>query len=166
MDMRIVSVQVGQVREVAHRGRAVRTAIYKEPAPFRVRARTLGLEGDAQADPRVHGGPDQAVYAYDLSGYAHWKRELGADFPPGRFGENLTVEGMPEAEVSLGDVYRVGSAVLQVTEPRSSCFKLALTMERPQFPKTFLASGRTGFYLRILEQGEAPAIDHARLPRA
>jgi MOSC domain-containing protein YiiM len=129
--MRLVSVQVGKVREVVDRGRAVRTAIYKEPVHLRVRARTLGLEGDTQADQRVHGGPDKAVYAYDLSRYAHWKRELGADFLPGQFGENLTVEGMPDTQISLGDVYRVGSALLQVTEPRGPCFKLAMKMKHP-----------------------------------
>jgi MOSC domain-containing protein YiiM len=157
--MRLVSVQVGKVREVVDRGRAVRTAIYKEPVHLRVRARTLGLEGDTQADQRVHGGPDKAVYAYDLSRYAHWKRELGADFLPGQFGENLTVEGMPDTQISLGDVYRVGSALLQVTEPRGPCFKLAIKMKHPRFPRMFLASGRTGFYPRVREEGELGAGD-------
>jgi MOSC domain-containing protein YiiM len=161
--MRLVSVQVGQSRSIQHRGRTVRTGIFKQPVLFRVRARRLGLDGDAQADLRVHGGPEMAVYAYDLSGYAHWARVLGADFPFGQFGENLTVEGMPETEVRIDDVYRIGGALLQVTRPRSPCGKLALRMERPDFPKAFLESGRTGFYLRVLEEGELGAEDPVTL---
>ncbi len=161
--MRLASVQVGKARTLEHRGRSVRTGIYKEPVLFRVRAGRLGLDGDVQADRRVHGGPEMAVYAYDLSGYAHWRRELGVDFPFGQFGENLTVEGMPETEVRIDDVYRVGGALLQVSKPRSPCFKLALKMERPKFPKAFLESGRTGFYLRVLEEGELGAGDSIAL---
>ena len=161
--MKLLSVQTGRPREIEHRGRTVRTAIYKEPVLFRVRARRLGLEGDAQADLRVHGGPEKAVYAYDLSGYAHWRTELAEEFPHGQFGENLTVEGMPETEVRIDDVYRVGGALLQVSQPRSPCFKLALKMERPTFPKAFLRSGRTGFYLRVLEEGELGAGDPIEL---
>jgi MOSC domain-containing protein YiiM len=157
--MRILSVQVGKPRSVEHRGRTVRTAITKDPVLFRVRVGRLGLDGDAQADLRVHGGPDKAVYAYDLSGYAHWRDALGADLPHGQFGENLTVEGMPETEVRLDDVYRAGTALLQVVSPRSPCFKLAVKMERPRFPKAFLQSRRTGFYLRVLEEGELGAGD-------
>ena len=157
--MRIVSVQVGKPRSVEHRGRSVRTAIFKEPVLLRVHVGRLGLDGDGQADLRVHGGPDKAVYAYDLSGYAHWRETLGVDFPHGQFGENLTVEGMPETEVRLDDVYRAGSALVQVTSPRSPCFKLAMKMERPQFPEAFLQSRRTGFYLRVLEEGELGADD-------
>ncbi len=152
--MKVISVQVGRAREIPHRGRRVRTGIYKEPVLFRVHAGRLGLDGDTQADPRVHGGPDKAVYAYDLSGYAHWRRELGTDFSFGQFGENLTVVGLPETDVRVDDVYRIGGALLQVTTPRSPCFKLALKMERPTFPKAFLRSRRTGFYLRVLEEGE------------
>jgi MOSC domain-containing protein YiiM len=157
--MKLLSVQVGKARSLEHRGRTVRTGIFKEPVLFRVRASRLGLAGDVQADRRVHGGPEMAVYAYDLSGYAHWRAELGVDFPFGQFGENLTVEGMPETEVRIDDVYRIGGALLQVSKPRSPCFKLALKMERPDFPKRFLESGRTGFYLRVLEEGELGAGD-------
>ena len=157
--MQLLSVQIGKARSLEHRGRSVRTGIFKEPVLFRVRATRLGLEGDVQADLRVHGGPEMAVYAYDHSGYTHWRRELGADFPHGQFGENLTVEGMPETEVCIDDVYRVGEALLQVSKPRSPCYKLALKMERPDFPKAFIESGRTGFYLRVLEKGELGAGD-------
>ena len=158
--MKLLSVQVGRPRVVsAPRGREVRTAIYKEPVLFRVRVRRLNLDGDAQADLRVHGGPDKAVYAYDLSGYRHWKEALGLDLPYGQFGENLTVEGMPESEVRIGDVYRIGTAVLQVSQPRSPCFKLSLKMGRPDFARDFAASGHPGFYLRVLEEGDVGAGD-------
>jgi MOSC domain-containing protein YiiM len=157
--MKILSVQVGQPRSVEDRGRPVVTAIYKEPVASRLRVGRLGLEGDAQADLSVHGGPDKAVYAYDISGYAYWRDALGTDFPPGQFGENLTVEGMPETEVRLGDTYRVGTARLQVVSPRSPCYKLAMKMERPGFLRLFLESGRTGFYFRVLEDGELAAGD-------
>ncbi|MEP6993130.1 MAG: MOSC domain-containing protein [Acidobacteriota bacterium] len=152
--MSILSIQVGTPRSVRHGGRTVRTAIFKDPVLFRVFVRRLNVEGDAQADLRVHGGPDKAVYAYDLGGYEHWRQELGLDLPFGQFGENLTVAGMPETQTRIGDVYRIGGAVLQVSQPRSPCFKLAMKMGRPQFLKEFLVSGRTGFYLRVLEEGE------------
>jgi MOSC domain-containing protein YiiM len=155
--MRLLSVNVALPRSIEHRGRIVRTAIFKEPVLFGVPVRSSNLDGDRQADLRVHGGPEKAVYAYDLSGYEHWRRTLSRELPFGQFGENLTVEGMPETEVSIDDIYRVGTALLQVSQPRSPCFKLALKMELPQFPKAFLASGRTGFYLRVLEEGEIGA---------
>jgi MOSC domain-containing protein YiiM len=161
--MKLLSVQAGRARTVEHRGRAVRTGIFKEPVLFRVRVRKHNVEGDQQADLRVHGGPDKAVYAYDLSGYAHWRAALGRELPYGQFGENLTVDGMPETAVRIGDVYRVGGALLQVSEPRSPCYKLAMKMELPQFPRAFLASGRTGFYLRVLEEGEIGAGDAIEL---
>jgi len=157
--MKLLSVNVALPRNVEHRGRTVRTAIYKEPVSRRVRVARLNIQGDRQADLRVHGGPDKAVYAYDLSGYDHWKRELGEELPFGQLGENLTVEGMPETEVSIGDAYRIGTALLQVTQPRSPCGKLVMKMGRPQFARDFLASGRTGFYLRVLEEGEIGAGD-------
>lgn len=157
--MRLLSVNVGQPRSVPYRDRTLRTAIFKEPVLFRVHVARLNVEGDRQADLRVHGGPDQAVYAYDLSGYEHWRRELAQELAFGQFGENLTVSGLPETEVSIGDVYRIGGALLQVTQPRVPCAKLAMRMERPDFGKAFLASGRTGYYLRVLEEGEIGAGD-------
>jgi MOSC domain-containing protein YiiM len=157
--MKLLSVQVGRPRTVTHREREIRTAIFKDPVLLPVRARRLGLDGDAQADLRVHGGPDKAVYAYDAAGYAHFRDLLGRGLTWGEFGENLTVEGMPESEVRAGDIYRIRGALLQVTTPRSPCYKLAMRMEMPRFPKLFLESGRTGFYLRVLEEGELAAGD-------
>ena len=161
--MRILAIHAGRPRTVRNQGREIRTAIFKEPVLFPVAARRLGLEGDAQADLRVHGGPDKAVYAYDAAGYAHFSEALGRDVPFGRFGENLTVEGMPETEVRIGDVYRAGLALVQVTSPRSPCYKLAMRMEMPAFPRLFFESGRTGFYLRVLEEGLLAAGDPIEL---
>ena len=156
---KLLSVNVGLPRSVESRGRTVRTGIFKEPVLFRIHVGRLNVDGDRQADLRVHGGPEKAVYAYDLSGYAHWRRELSREPAFGQFGENLTVDGLPETEVRIGDAYRIGGALLQVSEPRSPCFKLAMKMELPVFPKVFLAAGRTGFYLRVLEEGEIRAGD-------
>jgi MOSC domain-containing protein YiiM len=158
--MRIISVNVSQPRAIKLSGREVLTGIYKEPVAGRVRVRRHNLEGDAQADLRVHGGEHKAVYAYPFEHYAHWERELGrTGFRPGMFGENLTTSGLLETEVCVGDVLRIGSSVLQVTHPRMPCAKLAHKFERPQFIKEFLVSGRSGFYLRIIEEGEVGAGD-------
>lgn len=163
MSMKLLSLNVGRPRSVESQGRTVRTSIFKEPVLRRAHVGRTNIEGDRQADLRVHGGPDKAVYAYDLSGYEHWRRELSRDLPFGQFGENLTVEGMPETEVQIDDVYRAGSALLQVSQPRSPCYKLAMRMEMPSFLKPFLESGRTGFYLRVLEEGDIGAGDAIEL---
>lgn len=158
--MRIISVNVSQPRAIKLSGREVLTGIYKEPVAGRVRVRRHNLEGDAQADLRVHGGEHKAVYVYPFEHYAHWERELGrTGFRPGMFGENLTTSGLLETEVCVGDVLRIGSSVLQVTHPRMPCAKLAHKFERPQFIKEFLVSGRSGFYLRIIEEGQVGAGD-------
>lgn len=153
--MRVVSVNVSPVRTLSAVGRQVTTGIFKAPIEGRVRVRKLGLEGDAQADLRVHGGLDKAVYAYPSEHYAYWEKDLRKEsFPFGQFGENLTTVGLDERNVCIGDIFRVGETILQVSEPREPCFKLALRMEMATFPKLFLASGRVGFYLRVLEEGE------------
>jgi MOSC domain-containing protein YiiM len=133
----------------------VMTGIFKEPVAGRVRLTTLNLEGDRQADLRVHGGVHKAVYAYPFEHYDHWRRELGRDdLGYGQFGENLTVQGLLEDDVHVGDVFRVGTALLQVSQPRTPCFKLGIKMGTQSFLKPFLRSGRIGFYLRVLEEGE------------
>lgn len=138
----------------------VLSGIRKLPAAGRVTVRRLGLAGDGQGNPEVHGGPDKAVYVYSLDHYAPWSRELGrSDLAPGIFGENLTVEGMVETAVKIGDIYRFGTAVLQVTKPRAPCYKLVARMGLPDFQRTFLASGRVGFYCRVLEEGDVAAGD-------
>lgn len=158
--MQLVAVNVGLPCELRTPEGVVRTGIFKQPVPGRVLLRTLNLVGDAQADLQNHGGAYQAVYAYPGEHYAHWARELDrTDLTFGQFGENFTVAGMTEDEVCVGDVFRVGGAVLEVTQPRVPCFKLALKMGSAAFPKRFLASGRVGFYMRVLEEGEVGAGD-------
>jgi MOSC domain-containing protein YiiM len=164
--MRVASVNVGTPAPLRGNGRVVRSAIVKRPVEGAVRIGAGGLEGDRQADLRVHGGPDKAVYAYPLAHYAAWAAALGRDdLAPGHFGENLTVEGIEEDEVRIGDAFRAGSALLEVSQPRVPCHKLAMRMGDPAFQKPFQASGRVGFYLRVLEEGRVRAGDPFRLER-
>lgn len=158
--MKLLSVNVSRPKEMSYQGRTHMTGIFKTPVTGRVMVRTLNIDGDEQADRRVHGGPDMAVYIYPHEHYAHWSRELDRnDFAFGQFGENLTTEGLLETEIRLRDVLRVGGALLQVTKPREPCFKLMTKMNDFTFAKPFLASARTGFYLRVLEEGEVAAGD-------
>jgi MOSC domain-containing protein YiiM len=163
--MRVVSLNVAKPRTVIHDGAPVRTGIFKEPVAGRRSVRKLGIEGDGQADRRYHGGPDQAVYAYPAEHYGYWQKELGREAMPfGQFGENLTTEGLDEAGVQVGDRLRIGTALLQVTQPRLPCSKLAMRMEAGKgFVKRFQQSGRLGFYLRVLEEGEIAAGDAIEL---
>lgn len=158
--MKVVAVSVGRPRELQWQGETVMTSIFKEPVAGRVRVRRLNIEGDAQADLEVHGGEGKAVYAYPSEHYAYWREQLpGVPLPWGVFGENLTVEGLLEGGVHIGDRFRMGSAEFAVTEPRMPCYKLALRFGRPDMVKRFLKSGRTGFYLAVLEEGEIGAGD-------
>jgi MOSC domain-containing protein YiiM len=158
--MKLLSISVGLPREVAWRGRAVQTSIFKATVSRRVRVGRLNLEGDQQADLSVHGGPDKAVYAYPAEHYAFWRAELpGVDLPWGAFGENLTTEGVLEDAVHIGDRLRAGSAEFVVTQPRMPCFKLGIRFGRPDMVKRFQQSGRTGFYLAVLGEGEVAAGD-------
>jgi MOSC domain-containing protein YiiM len=162
--MKLVSVNVSLPRLVEFRGDSVTTSIFKEPVSERVFARRMSLQGDWQADLSVHGGLNKAVYAYPSENYAWWSREISRnDLVPGQFGENLTVEGLTEDTVRLEDTYRVGSALLQVTQARQPCYKLGIRMGNPRFPRRFLATGRLGFYLRVLEEGEVGAGDAIEL---
>ncbi len=158
--MRLLSVNVSLPKEVPYKGKTVRTGIFKEAAQGRVKLGGLNLDGDGQADLVGHGGIYKAVHAYSIENYEYWKRELGRDdFSYGQFGENFTVEGMPEDKVNVGDVFRVGTALVEVTQPRVPCFKLAMKMERPDFLKVFMPSERVGFYFRVLEEGDVGAGD-------
>jgi MOSC domain-containing protein YiiM len=157
---RLLAVSVGKPRDVEWQGKPLRTAIFKSPVAGRVRARPLGLEGDVQADLSVHGGVDKAVYAYDLSSIDYWRERLGRpDLGPGAFGENLTVQGWPEAQVFIGDRFRIGTACFEVSQPRQPCLKLAKRFEDASFLKRFLESRRVGYYLRVVEPGEVAAGD-------
>jgi len=156
----VVSVNVALPTLLRTAKGEVPSGIRKLPVGGRVAVGRLGLAGDGQGDLTVHGGLEKAVYVYSFDHYAPWSRELGrGDLAPGAFGENLTVEGMVETAVRIGDIYRFGTTVLQVTKPRSPCFKLVARMGLPDFQKTFLASGRVGFYCRVLEEGDVAAGD-------
>ena len=154
-DMKLISVNVGLPRVVMSNGDPVSTGIFKEPVAGRVVFRTLNLDGDRQADLSVHGGPSKAVYAYPSEHYDYWKHELPEmKLPWGMFGENFTSAGLFESELSIGDKFRVGSAVVMVTEPRMPCYKLGIKFGRSDIVKRFLVSERTGFYFAVLKEGE------------
>jgi MOSC domain-containing protein YiiM len=144
MEGRLQSVNVGAVRQIELAGRPRTTAIWKLPVPGRVAVRGVNVVGDEQADRRVHGGPDKAVYAYAWEDYAWWERQLGRRLDPGTLGENLTTEGIQVTGALVGERWRVGSVVLQVTSPRVPCWKLGVRMGDPGFPRRFAAAGRPG----------------------
>ena len=152
--MQVVSVNVGLPREVTWHGRVVRTSIWKDPVEGLVHVSSLNLEGDQQSDLSVHGGPEKAVYAYPSEHYEYWRRELSTDLAWGAFGENFTTEGVLEPDIRIGDRIRVGSAEFLVTQPRMPCFKLGVRFGRDDMMKLFLRSGRSGFYLAVVREGE------------
>ena len=150
----LVSVNVGRPAPLGkRRGQTVLSGIVKRPVSGTLSLDTLNLEGDGQADLRVHGGLEKAVYAYPSEHLPVWNAELGVEFGPGTFGENLTVAGILEDEARVGDIWAWGEARLQICQPRSPCYKLALRTNRPDLLKRFIASGRTGWYFRVLEPG-------------
>jgi MOSC domain-containing protein YiiM len=158
--MQVLSVNVGQPREVQWRGETIRTSIWKDPVAGRVRVTKQNVAGDRQSDPSVHGAPDMTVYAYPSEHYAFWREELpGMELPWGAFGENLSVQGLFENTVRIGDRLRIGSTELVVTQPRLPCFKLGIRFGRKDIVKRFQQSGRTGFYLSVLREGELGAGD-------
>ena len=156
---RVISVNVGAIREVPWRGEIVTTAIWKRPVAGRVAIRGVNLDGDDQADREVHGGKDKAVYAYAREDYDGWRDRHGVRAEPGLFGENLTVEGVDLVHATVGERWEVGSALLEVAQPRLPCFKLGIRMNDPRFPKRFQAEGRMGAYLRIIREGDVGAGD-------
>jgi len=160
MQPKLLSIQTGTPRTVHAGHNAVPTAILKEPVSGRVLLRTENLDGDRQADLSVHGGVDKAVYVYPSENYSFWRKELpGKELPPGAFGENFTTQGLLEDAVCIGDQFEIGSAEVVVTQPRMPCFKLNLRLGRDDMVKRFLASHRSGFYLRVLREGEVGAGD-------
>ena len=158
--MKLISLNVGRPRQVDTPRGPVLTAIWKAPVEGRVALRRYNLVGDRQADLKVHGGENKAVYLYPSEHYPFWRGELpGMDLPAGMFGENLTTEGVDEREVQIGDRFRIGAAVLQVSQPRMPCFKLGLKFGRSDMVKRFWLSGRSGIYFSIVEEGELGAGD-------
>jgi len=153
----VLSVNVGTKQTVDRGGRSVETAIFKLPQQGPVALGRLGLVGDQQADLRYHGGPDKAVNAYSVEHFAGWSDRLERPLGPGAFGENLTTEHWREEDVCIGDVYQIGTAVVQVTQPRQPCYKLALKWNEPQLVRWVVQSGQTGFYLRCVEPGVVEA---------
>jgi ferredoxin-NADP reductase/MOSC domain-containing protein YiiM/ferredoxin len=156
----IVAVNVGLPRDVAWEGRVVRTAIWKRPVTGRVMARRLNIDGDGQGDLAGHGGEHRAVMVYQLDSYRHWEIELQRkDFEHGQFGENLTVDGLRDSDVCIGDRYRIGGALFEVTQPRVTCYRVGMRMGNPLMPSLLVSHRRPGFYFRVIEEGEIGAGD-------
>jgi MOSC domain-containing protein YiiM len=152
--MKLVSVNVGQIREVHWNGHTLKSAILKEPVTGPVAVRGVNLEGDTQQNRKVHGGPYKAVYGYASEYYEYWKRELPqVSFPWGAFGENLTTEGLTDETLNIGDHLRIGSVVLQVVQPRMPCSKLQFRFQREDIIGRFIEGRRHGFYFSIVEEG-------------
>ncbi len=162
--MEIISVNVSLPKVIEINGNRVETGIFKDSVNERVAVKKYNIAGDGQADLAVHGGEFKAVYAYPHEHYDTWQSELRrSDFTFGQFGENLTTQGLLEHEVYVGSIYRMGTALLQITQPRVPCFKLGIRMNDPKFVKIFMQAQRTGFYLRVLEEGEISAGDSIEL---
>jgi MOSC domain-containing protein YiiM len=170
--MKLISLNTGLPREVTWHGITVTTAIFKQPVNHRVSLRKLNLDGDSQADLNVHGGPDKAVYCYQLAHYDYWKEELFIpDLPMGIFGENFTLDGPLDESIHLGDQYSIGSAQVVVTQPRLPCYKLDvrfqanddIKFQANNMVKRFLESRRTGFYVAVVSEGEVGVGDKMKL---
>ena len=157
---RLLSVSVGLPRDIEWRGRTVHTGIWKEPVQGRRRLTRLNVEGDGQGDLDGHGGEQRAVFVYQIESYRYWEERLDRrDFTHGQFGENFTIEGLPDDEVCIGDRYRIGTALFEVTQPRTTCYRVGIRMNERQMAALLTSSGRPGFYLRVLEEGEVGAGD-------
>src|SRR5215471_14662762 len=155
----LLSVNVGLPRDIEWRGRIVHTAIWKEPVQGRRRVGRLNVEGDGQGDLGGHGGEQRAVYVYQIESHRHWEQQLKTSFVLGQFGENLTVEELPDDTVCVGDRYQIGSALFEVTQPRVTCYRLGIRTNEPRMAAMLTSSGRPGFYFRVLREGEVGAGD-------
>ena len=157
---RLLSVNVGLPRDVIWNGKTVRTSVWKSPVTGRRIVRKLDIDGDAQADLAGHGGEHRAVFVYQMDSYHYWERFLERnDFTFGQFGENFTVEGLPDNEVCIGDCYRIGSAEFEVTQPRVTCYRVGIRLNEPRMPSLLVEYHRPGFYFRVLKEGEVGAGD-------
>jgi len=160
MTARLLSVNVGLPRDIQWKGRTVHTAIWKEPVGGRCRVGRLNLEGDGQGDLAGHGGEQRAVFVYQIESHRYWQEQLKrTDFVYGQFGENFTIEGLPDDAVCIGDRYRIGSALFEVTQPRVTCYRVGIRMDEARMPALLTSSGRPGFYFRVLEEGDVGAGD-------
>ena len=157
---RLLSVNVGLPRDIAWKGRTVHTGIWKDPVPGRCRVRRLNLDGDGQGDLAGHGGEQRAAFVYQIESYRYWQQQLKrSDFVHGQFGENFTVQGLPDDAVCIGDRYQIGSALFEVTQPRVTCYRVGIRTGEPRMPALLTSSGRPGFYFRVLQEGEVGAGD-------
>ena len=160
----LLSLNIGTPRDVEWDGRVVRTAIWKEPVDGRRMVRRLNIDGDGQGDLQGHGGPNRAVFVYQIQSYRHWENVLGRDdFVNGQFGENFTVDGLADDEVCIGDRYQIGGAVFEVSQPRVTCYRVGIRLSEPRMPALLVAHHRPGFYLRVLREGEVGAGDEVEL---
>jgi len=157
---RLVSVNVGLPRDIEWNGRTVHTAVWKAPVGGHCRVGRLNLKGDGQGDLAGHGGEQRAVFVYQLESYEYWQGQLKrTDFVHGQFGENFTVEGLPDHAVCIGDRYQIGSALFEITQPRVTCYRVGIRMNEPRMPALLTSNGRPGFYFRVLKEGEVGAGD-------
>src|SRR6516165_7027087 len=157
---RLVSVNVGLPKDVSWQGNTVFTGVFKDPVKGVRRVGKLNVEGDGQGDLGGHGGEQRAVFVYQLESYRHWEQQLGRDdFVHGQFGENFTIEGLPDDEVWIGDRYRIGNAIFEVTQPRVTCYRVGIRMNDPRIPALLVSHHRPGFYFRVLQEGEVEAGD-------
>src|SRR6516165_10289001 len=158
MMARLLSANVGLPRDIEWKGRTVHTGIWKDPVPGRCRVGRLNLDGDGQGDLVGHGGEQRAVFVYQIESYHYWEPQLKRhDFVFGQFGENFTVEGLSDEEVCVGDQYRIGGALFEVTQPRVTCYRVGIRMNNPQMPALLVSHKKPGFYLRVLQKGEVEA---------
>src|SRR5206468_12519058 len=156
----LLSINVGLPREVTWQGRTVRTAVWKSPVTGHRVVRKLDIDGDAQGDLAGHGGEHRAVFVYQIDSYHYWERFLGRnDFVFGQFGENFTVEGLADNEVCIGDQYRIGETIFEVTQPRVTCYRVGIRMNEPRMPSLLVSHHRPGFYFRVLREGAVRAGD-------
>jgi MOSC domain-containing protein YiiM len=158
--MKLISVNCGMPREIEWKGKTLPTDVWKDAVRGRRKVERLNVEGDGQADLRGRGGEHRAVFVYQIDSYSYWERQLGRkDFVFGQFGENFTVERLSDDEVSIGDRYRIGSALFEVTQPRVTCYRVGIRIDEPRMPALLVQHHRPGFYFRVLEAGEVEAGD-------
>jgi len=160
---KVLSVNVGGVREFNYNGRPARSAIWKTPVQGRIAARGVNLAGDDQADRKAHGGPDKVVYAYAVEDARWWEQQIGRAFAAGEFGENLTMQGIDPNQSLVGERWQIGTTILEVSEPRIPCWRLGVRMNDKMFPRTFTAALRPGAYLRLIVEGDMGAGDEIRV---
>src|SRR5919198_6746796 len=160
MSGRLLSVNVGMPKDVPWQGKTVFTGVFKNSVSGPRRVRKLNIDGDGQGDLVGHGGEHRAVFVYQIDSYRYWQSWLSrSDFSYGQFGENFTIDGLADNEVCIGDRYRIGGALFEVTQPRVTCYRVGIRMDEPAMPSLLVAHRRPGFYLRVLEEGEVRSGD-------